>query len=412
MVVISSGAARFAKAAAVAIGLTLAAAPGAAKEPAKPSSPTDAPIAFLYDETADAVLFAKQADLPSPPASVATLMTLELVFKALAEGRLTREQTFKVTEDAWRRGGAPSRSSTMFAKLNSEVSVADLLRGVIVQSGNDAAITLAAGLSGSEQAFVGEMNRRAKELGLARSTFRNATGQPDPEQKMTARDSARLAAHIIETYPEHYRIFAEPEFTWSKITQRNRNPLLADYPGADGLKTGYTEDSGYGLVGSSVRDGRRLIIVLSGLETAKERADQARKLLDWGYSAFEQRRLFAQDDVIAEARVFGGSSLHVPLVAERAVDLLTPKGDEARVVARVEYAGPISAPIAKGARIGVLKVWRGETLTVETPGGTAEVLAPPVVIDGKRRALGRVPALGEHDAALRAEFAPLRAAGE
>lgn len=344
-----------------------AVASAAAKEPAKPAAPTDAPIAFLYDETADAVLYAKQADLPSPPASMATLMTLELVFKALAEGRLTREQTFRVTEDAWRRGGAPSRSSTMFAKLNSEVAVSDLLRGVIIQSGNDAAITLAAGLAGSEQAFAGQMNQRARELGLTRSTFRNATGQPDPDQKMTARDIATLAAHLIEAYPEQYRAFGEPEFTWSKITQRNRNPLLADYPGADGLKTGYTQDSGYGLVGSVVRDGRRLIIVLNGLETAKDRADQARKLLDWGFSAFEQRRLFAAGDAVAEARVFGGATFHVPLVPERAVDLLTPKGDDARVTARVDYAGPVTAPIAKGQRIGTLKIWRGETLTVETP---------------------------------------------
>jgi D-alanyl-D-alanine carboxypeptidase (penicillin-binding protein 5/6) len=358
---------RLARMAALALAGLLALGPAFAKEPAKPAAPTDAPIAFLYDETAGSVLFAKQADLPSPPASMATLMTLELVFKALAEGRLKREQTFRISEDAWRRGGAPSRSSTMFAKLNSEVSVADLLRGVIVQSGNDAAITLAVGLAGSEEAFAGQMNQRAKELGLARSAFRNATGQPDPEQKMTARDTARLAAHLIEAYPEQYRIFAEPEFTWSKITQRNRNPLLADYQGADGLKTGYTEDSGFGLVGSAVRDGRRLIIVLNGLESAKDRAEQARKLLDWGFSAFEQRRLFAEGDAVAEARVFGGASLHVPLVADRAIDLLTPKGDDARVAARVDYAGPISAPIVKGTRIGTLKVWRGETLTIETP---------------------------------------------
>lgn len=358
---------RLARMAALALAGLLTFGPALAKEPAKPAAPTDAPIAFLYDETAGSVLFAKQADLPSPPASMATLMTLELVFKALAEGRLKREQTFRISEDAWRRGGAPSRSSTMFAKLNSEVSVSDLLRGVIVQSGNDAAITLAVGLAGSEEVFAGQMDQRAKELGLARSTFRNATGQPDPEQKMTARDTARLAAHLIETYPEQYRIFAEPEFTWSKITQRNRNPLLADYQGADGLKTGYTEDSGFGLVGSAVRDGRRLIIVLNGLESAKDRAEQARKLLDWGFSAFEQRRLFAQGDAVAEARVFGGASLHVPLVADRAIDLLTPKGDDARIAARVDYAGPISAPIAKGTRIGTLKVWRGETLTIETP---------------------------------------------
>lgn len=340
---------------------------GEKDEKAEKSGPTEAPIAFLYDATSSVTLFARQADLPSPPASMATLMTLELVFKAMAEGRLDRDQTFRITEDAWRRGGAPSRSSTMFAKLNSDVPVADLLRGVIVQSGNDAAITLAAGLAGSEPAFVEQMNTRARELGLARSTFRNATGQPEPDQLMTARDVARLAEHLIEAYPEQYKIFAEPEFTWSKITQRNRNPLLADYPGADGLKTGFTEASGYGLVGSVVRDGRRLIIVLNGLETARQRADQAKKLLDWGFTAFEQRRLFEEKDEVASARVFGGGSLYVPLVAQRPVDLLTPKGDDARITARVTYEGPVVAPIAKGARIGTLRVWRGDTLTVEQP---------------------------------------------
>ncbi len=357
-------------ASALAVAASLAPVVGAfaaPKDAKPPAAPTSAPFAYLYDVTSDATLYAAKADMPTPPASMATLMTLELVFKALKEGRLSRDQTFRVTEDAWRRGGAPSRNSTMFAKLNSEVAVADLLRGVIVQSGTDAAITLATGLAGSEQSFVGLMNQRAKELGLVYSTFRNATGQPDPEQKMSARDVAKLAAHLIDTYPEYYRIFAEPEFTWSKITQRNRNPLLADYQGADGLKTGYTEDSGFGLVGSVTRDSRRLIIVINGVETAKQRAEEARKLLDWGFNAFEQRRLFEGDDAVAEARVFGGSAMHVALVAQKPVDLLAPKGDDARVVARVTYDGPIAAPVAKGQRIGTLKVWRGAMLTVETP---------------------------------------------
>jgi D-alanyl-D-alanine carboxypeptidase (penicillin-binding protein 5/6) len=338
-----------------------------AAAPAKAAAPTDAPIAFLYDVTSGATLFAKQADLPAPPASMATLMTLELVFKALRDEKLRLSDTLKITEDAWRRGGAPSGSSTMFAKLKSEVPVSDLLRGVIVQAGNDAAITLAVALAGSEPAFAEEMNRRAKELGLARSTFRNATGQPDPEQKMTARDVARLSAHLIESYPKEYKIFAEPEFTWNKITQRNRNPLLADYPGADGLKTGFTADSGYGLAGSVLRDGRRLIIVLNGLETAKARAEEARKLLDWGFTAFAQRRLFEAGAPVADARVFGGTALHVPLVSVQPVDLLTPKGDESRVAARVTYDGPLRAPIAKGDKVATLRVWRGDTLTVETP---------------------------------------------
>lgn len=345
-----------------------AAAPAA---PAKDTR-TEAPIALLYDATSDATLYAKQADLPSPPASMATLMTTELVFKALEEGTLRPDQTFKITEDAWRRGGAPSRSSAMFARLNSEVAVSDLLRGVIVQSGGDAAITLAAGLAGSEPAFVDRMNMRARELGLSRSRFSNATGQPTPEQVMTARDVARLAAHIIRTYPDRYRIFAEPEFTWNKISQRNRNPLLADYAGADGLKTGFTADSGYGLVGSAVRDGRRLIVVMNGLETAKARAAEAKKLLDWGFDAFERRRLFEAAEPVAEARVFGGAQRHVALIASEPIELLAPRGDETRVVARVIYDGPLTAPVAKGSRVGVLRIWRGEMLTVETPVSAAE----------------------------------------
>lgn len=366
-------------------------AQAAAPAPAKDTR-TEAPIAILYDATSDATLYAKQADLPSPPASMATLMTTELVFQALENGALTADQTFKITEDAWRRGGAPSRGSAMFAKLNSMVAVSDLLRGMIVQSGGDAAITLAAGLAGSEAAFVDRMNMRARELGLSRSRFSNATGQPAPDQLMTTRDIARLAAHIIRTYPERYRIFAEPEFTWNKIAQRNRNPLLADYPGADGLKTGFTDDSGFGLVGSAVRDGRRLIVVINGLETAKARAAEARKLLDWGFDAFERRRLFEAAEPVGEARVFGGAQRRVALVAAEPIELLTPKGDEARIMARVVYDGPLTAPVAKGARVGVLRIWRGDMLTVETPVSASEDV--PVGGLGRRAVDGALELVG------------------
>lgn len=343
--------------------------------PAAPAGPTDAPIALLFDVEANATLFARNVDAPSPPASMATLMTLELVFDAVKSGTLKLDQTLHVTEDAWRRGGAPSRGSTMFAKLNSDVAVSDLLRGLIVQSGSDAAITLAVAIAGSEGAFAERMNARAKELGLTGSTFRNATGLPDPGQRMTARDLSTLALRLMTVYPEQYRIFAEPEFTWNKITQRNRNPLLADYIGADGLKTGFTTDGGYGLVGSVKRGGRHLIIVVNGLKTSKDRAEQARKLLDWGFDAFTRRELFALDDRVAEARVFGGDSLYVPLSPEKPIELLTPKGDDTRIVARVIYDGPISAPIAKGARIATLKVWRGDVQTIEAPLLAAEDVA-------------------------------------
>jgi D-alanyl-D-alanine carboxypeptidase (penicillin-binding protein 5/6) len=241
-----------------------------------------APYAILIEAKSGVVLFEKNADDLMRPSSMAKLMIAEFVFKAIREGRLRLDDKFTISEGAWRRGGEPSGVSTMYAALGSQITVLDLLRGALIVSGNDACIALAEGVAGSEPKFATELNARAKELGLVKSNFSNATGLPDPNLRVTSRELAKLAQHIIWTYPELYRIFGEREFTWNNIRQQNRNSLLFMGIGADGMKTGFTDDAGYGLVGSTVRNDIRLIVVVNGLPTDKERGDAARKLLEWG----------------------------------------------------------------------------------------------------------------------------------
>ncbi|MGU3547239.1 D-alanyl-D-alanine carboxypeptidase family protein [Methylobacterium sp. A52T] len=347
-------------AAACALGAGLAAA-------AAQTFQTAAPHAILIDADSGSVLFEKAADERFSPASMAKLMTTDIVFEALKSGRLSMDTEFTVTEDAWKRGGAGGGGSSMFAQVNSRIKMSDLLRGLIVQSGNDAAITIAENMAGSEEAFAGLMNQRAKEIGLTNSTFRNATGYSAPDQKVTARDMAKLALHIIETYPDYYKIFAEKEFTWNKIRQQNRNPLLALDIGADGLKTGYLEESGYALTGSAVQNGQRLVLVVSGLKTARDRASESRKLMEWGFRAFEPRQVFAPGETVAEASVFGGQSGSVPLVAKKPVRVLLPRGSSDRVSARAIYTGPLIAPVEEGQRVGILRVQRGDTVALDQP---------------------------------------------
>jgi D-alanyl-D-alanine carboxypeptidase (penicillin-binding protein 5/6) len=333
---------------------------------------TAATHAILVDADSGAVLFEKAPDDPFPPASMAKLMTAEIVFRELTAGRLTMDRELVVSENAWRKGGGRADGSSMFAPLNSSVKIGDLLRGLIVQSGNDAAIALAEGIAGSEDNFARLMNERAKEIGLTRSTFRNPTGYGHPEQRMSARDLAKLSLHIIETYPEYYKIYSEREFTWNKIRQQNRNPLLAEFQGADGLKTGYLEESGYALSGTAVQNGQRLIMVISGLKTMRDRASEARKLLDYGFRTFEGRQLFEKDVVVGEAQVFGGDRSAVPLVSNRPVRVLLPRGANEPIVARIAYTGPLKAPIKKGKEVARLKVMRGEAQALDMPLYAAE----------------------------------------
>ncbi len=333
---------------------------------------TAAPYAILVDVESGSVLFEKGADVPTPPSSMAKLMTTEVVFRELTQGRIKLDDEYLISEDAWRRGGAPSHTSSMFAPIHSRVRVEDLLRGAVVVSGNDACLALAEGIAGNESAFVKMMNERARELGLTKSYFTNATGLPDPAQKVTVRELARLARHIIRTYPDYYRFYGEHEFTWNKIRQLNRNPLLTLNVGADGMKTGFTADGGYGLVGSAVQDGTRLIVVVNGLRTAKERADEAKRLIEFGYHGFESRPLFAAGQVVGYAKLFGGASGSVPLVGEGAINVLMPKNATERISAKIVYSGPVPAPVKQGQPIGHLHVYRGDRAIAEVPLFAAE----------------------------------------
>lgn len=336
---------------------------------------TAAPHAILLDADSGSVLFEKGADEPFSPASMAKLMTTEIVFNEIRQGRLTMDSEFQITEDAWRRGGAGGGGSSMFAQLNSRIKLSDLLRGLIVQSGNDAAIAIGEGIAGSEENFGRMMTNRAKELGLSHSTFRNATGYSAPDQKVTARDLARLALHLIETYPDLYKIFSEREFTWNKIKQQNRNPLLTLDIGADGLKTGYLEESGYGLTGSAVQNGQRLVMVVSGLKTARDRAAESRKLMEWGFRAFEPRQIFAAGETVAEASVYGGAQGSVALVARKPVRVLLPRGSGDRITARAIYQGPLVAPVEPGREIGRLRITRGDIQALDQPLYAGEAVA-------------------------------------
>ena len=341
-----------------------------------PAFQTPVANAILLDFDSRSVLFEKAADQLVSPASLAKLMTAEIVFHELQEGRLTLERTFTVSENAWRRGGAPAGGSAMFAVVRSQIRLEDLLRGLIIMSGNDAAITIAEGIAGTEENFAGLMTRRAAELGFDKMTFKNAWGKFDPEQKVTVRQLALLAEHIIRTYPDYYHYFGEQEFTWNKIRQQNRNPLLFMDIGADGLKTGNVEDSGFAIVGSAVENGQRVIVAIVGAKTARERADEARKLLSWGLRTFESRQLFEAGAEVGSASVFGGAKNSVSLVSEAPVKVLVPRGSSERLSAQITYLGPLQAPVVQGAKIAKLRVTRGKVLVLETPLVAGEAIAP------------------------------------
>src|SRR5471030_119392 len=325
----------------------------------------DAPTAILIEASSGSVLFEKNADELRAPSSMMKLMTAEVVFHAIQQGEIKLTDEYPVSENAWRRGGAPAGGSTMFAILHSRIAVNDLLHGAIIQSGNDACMVLAEGIAGNERAFADKMTKRARELGLTQSTFANSNGLPDPGNKMTVRELAKLARYIIQTYPEFYKLFGEKEFTWNKIRQPNRNPLLNSMEGADGLKTGYTKEGGYGMVGSAVQNGTRLIVVINGLEDPDDRASEAKKMLEWGFRNFETRTLFAAGQPLGYARVFGGESRSVKLSSLEPVKVMVQKNGNEKLIARVVYNGPVRAPVEVGQKVGVVRVWRGANIAVE-----------------------------------------------
>ena len=311
--------------------------------------------AILLDARTGRVLFAKDADTTVPPASMSKLMTMIMVFEALKAGTLTLDQTFTVSEDAWRRGGAMSGGSTMYAEVKSSIRLEDLIKGAVVQSANDACIVIAEAIAGGEPAFAQRMTARARELGAVNATFRNATGLPDPEHRMSVRDLSVLARHIITRFPDYYAYYSLPEFTWNDITQQNRNPLLKDYPGADGMKTGYTKEAGYGLVGSAERDGRRLIMVIAGTKSINERRQEAQALLDWGFRQFRSVDVYAKGDRVGQARVWGGTQRSVPLLAAQSVRVALTAQEQELAEVKLAYNGPLMAPVEAGKEVGKVR---------------------------------------------------------
>ncbi|MBP0462872.1 D-alanyl-D-alanine carboxypeptidase [Roseomonas sp. PWR1] len=329
-------------------------AQGPAGTPAStPLGPLDvlARQALVVDFATGAVLLEKNADERMPPSSMSKLMTMYVVFEHLKSGRLQMDQMLPVSERAWRMGG-----SKMFVELNAQVKVEDLIRGVIVQSGNDACIVLAEAISGSEAQFADAMNEAGRRIGLTNSTFRNSTGWPDPEHRTTARDLATLARRIINDFPEFYAYYSERSFRFNNISQDNRNPLLARVAGADGLKTGHTDEAGYGLTGSVRRGDRRVIMVVNGLPTMRARAEESERLMEWAFREFEAVVLFRAQDTIEEVPVYLGERSKVPMVGGRDLVLTLPRQWRTRLQVRLRYDAPITAPVARGQQIGEMLV--------------------------------------------------------
>jgi serine-type D-Ala-D-Ala carboxypeptidase (penicillin-binding protein 5/6) len=345
---------------------------------------TPARFAYLVDLSSGAVLMEKDANIPTAPASMSKMMTVYMVLERLKAGTLSLDDTFPVSKKAWEKGG-----SKMFVKVDTRVRVEDLLRGIIIQSGNDACIVVAEGLAGSEVAFAAEMNTRARELGLQDSHFVNATGWPDEGHLMSARDLARLAQILVTEFPKFYPMFSELSFTYHVITQPNRNPVLSKDIGADGLKTGHTETSGYGLVASAKRGDRRLVLVMNGLESTSQRGREAERLLEWGFRSFEGVTLFKAQDRVDEAGVWLGERASVPLVLADRLAVTLPTQSRSQIQVIIRYDAPIPAPIRKGDRLGVLQVTAPGFETVERPliaGADVGALGP----------VGRVLAVTQH----------------
>ena len=335
---------------------------------------TKAKFAILMDEASGTVIFQKDADLPMEPASMAKLMTIAVVFNEIRNGRLKMSDEFFVSEHAWRTGGASSGGSTMFAELNSQIKVEDLIRSVIIQSGNDAAIVLAEGIAGSEASFAAMMNELAEEIGLTDSHFTNPAGLPDPDMYVTARDLADLARYLIREFPQYYHYFSEPEMEWNGIKQANRNSLVELGIGVDGLKTGHTEAAGYGSVISTAEGGRRLVAVIHGLTSMAERTEEGRKLITWGARAFERVAAYPEGAVVARANVYGGEEGSVGLVGDGEVALYLPRGSRKCLNAEVVYTSPLMPPVMQGDQVAELRVFCDEQLVQVAPLYAAETV--------------------------------------
>lgn len=352
--------------------LAVVATPFAARTVAAQTVSTVAPEALVMDSETQTVLFEKAADEKIAPASLVKLMTAELVFRDLKKGVFTLDTPFYISDHAWKTG---SGGGSMFARVGTNIRVEDLLRGLIVQSGSDAAVALAEGVGGSEPNFAAMMNVRAAELGMTHSHFTDAWGGADPAQTVSARDMALLAEHIIRDYPEYYHYFGEKEFTWSKVRQLNRNPILFMDVNGDGLKVGNEKDGNFNLVGSAASGSQRLIVVVLGAKTAKDRAEEARKLFNWGFRGFDAREIFAAGATIGAADVYGGEKTSVALASDTPVRLLVPRASTERLSGKIVYTGPLIAPVEAGQTVARLKIYLGPTLALDLPLKTAENVA-------------------------------------
>lgn len=356
--------------------------PATARDDGKSGFQTVAPHAIIMDYETGLVLFEKNARVAIAPASMTKVMTADMVFERIRDGSLSLDTEFTVSENAWRQGGAKSGSSTMFLDPESTVRVEDLLRGVIIQSGNDACIVLAEGIAGSEAAFARMMTDRARQMGLSSAVFRNSTGWPHPEHRVNLYDLALLAKHTIGEYPEFYPLYAEESFTWNGILQANRNPLLGRFSGADGLKTGYTKVSGYGLAASAGRDGTRRIVVINGLESTTQRRSESLRLMQAAFDRFIVQDIYGAGQFVSSLPVFMGKSDQVGLVTDAQVRIGMRREDSRSVTLRVKADGPVAAPVARGDHVA--------DLVIDIPGRPTETFKLLAAEDVDRKsAFGR-----------------------
>lgn len=347
---------------------------------------TQARNAILMDYDTGQYLYVKDHEKMVPPASMSKLMTVNMIFEKLKDGSLSLDDTFTVSERAWKLGGAASGGSTMFLKIGEKVRVEDILKGILIQSGNDACIVAAENLAGSEDDFAEMMNKRARELGLNNSSFANSTGLPHPDQKMSVEDLAKLARHIIKEFPEFYHIFSEKYYTHNNITQGNRNPLLYSMPNADGLKTGHTEEAGFCLTASAKKGERRLIEVMTGMNSNKERSEEAERLMEWGFREFNNYNLLNKGQEIADIPVVFGNEKEVRLVVPETVKRTLKKSQAPKIKMTAVYDKPVKAPVAAGDKLGEVRI--------ELDGQEMENL--PLVADRNVEKLGFFGRIGQN----------------
>jgi D-alanyl-D-alanine carboxypeptidase (penicillin-binding protein 5/6) len=377
---------------AAALTLLVAAQPLAAEAPPYTSG---APIAYMKDLSSGAVLYDKGGEKRMPPASLAKMMTAHVAFRLIQKGDLKLDQKFSVRPETWQKWHGPQAGSTMFLAVGEQVSVNDLLHGIVTLSGNDACVVLAEGIAGTEEAFVALMNQEAQRMGLTDSHFGTSNGWPDRDVTyVTARDLAKLAeATILETPDLYKRFYATTSFTWGKtmggsdITQANRNPILGRIPGADGLKTGHTDEAGFGFAGSAQQEGRRLVMVVAGLPTFNSRIEESVKFMDWGFRAWKAKPLFKKGTQVETAEVQLGSATSVPLVAPRDLAVTMPRTASSNVTVKVIYTGPIKAPIAKGQEIAQLVVSTPDTPAQIMPLVAGEAVTEAGIFDRFRNGL-------------------------